>query len=345
MPNVEISTNTLDAQIRYTTNGGDVTEESSLYSAPFEVEAGTTVKAKAFKTGMNPSVQSTLQSLAKLQTPTVSLSRSGSTITVTIGNTVSGATYRYKVGSAPTSVTDGTAISSTATITSNDATTVYVAGWYYGQYNPSDAASDSVDEVTPVTLFMSLPDGSKPVYDRGSQYGEYCIGSDGYPERLTSGDDWRYIICEEYDLNHYESGLGTGGTNKRYTGKQWGIDQDDSGANGTVVGAGKANTDYLIGKYNDATYLWYYVNQHRTKTSKDWCVPSKDELNVLYENRATIGNFSTATPTASGLTSPNYWSGSDYASSAAWYHMFSSGTQDIFPKDDTTRRVRCIRYV
>ena len=94
MPNVEISTNTLDAQIRYTTNGGDVTEESSLYSAPFEVEAGTTVKAKAFKTGMNPSVQSTLQSLAKLQTPTVSLSRSGSTITVTIGNTVSGASYR-----------------------------------------------------------------------------------------------------------------------------------------------------------------------------------------------------------------------------------------------------------
>ena len=41
---------------------------------------------------------------------------------------------------------DGTGISSTATITSNDATTVYVAGWYYGQYNPSDAASDSVEE-------------------------------------------------------------------------------------------------------------------------------------------------------------------------------------------------------
>lgn len=148
MPNVEISTNTLDAQIRYTTNGSDVTEDSSLYSAPFEVEAGTTVKAKAFKTGMNPSVQSTLQSLAKLQTPTVSLSRSGSTITVTIGNTISGASYRYKVGSAPTSVTDGTAISSTATITSNDATTVYVAGWYYGQYNPSDAASDSISQAT-----------------------------------------------------------------------------------------------------------------------------------------------------------------------------------------------------
>ena len=226
-------------------------------------------------------------------------------------------------------------------ITSGTPTTIKVRGYKEGM-EPSDIATCTY---TPITLFMSLPDGSKPVYDRGSQYGEYCIGSDGYPERLTSGDDWRYIICEEYDLNHYESGLGTGGTNKRYTGKQWGIDQDDSGANGTAIGTGKANTDYLIGKYNDATYLWYYVNQHRTKTGKSWHVPSKDELNILYENRATIGNFSTATPTASGLTSPNYWSSSDYASSAAWYHMFSSGTQDIFPKDDTTRRVRCIRYI
>lgn len=181
MPNVEISTNTLDAQIRYTTNGSDVTEESSLYSAPFEIEAGTTVKAKAFKTGMNPSVQSSLASLSKLQTPTVSLSRSGTTITVTIGNTVSGASYRYKVGSAPTSVTDGTEISSTATITSNDATTVYVAGWYYGQYNPSDAASDSVEEYdptptleTPSLTFGQISNWSIPLtinnYDSNNTY-------------------------------------------------------------------------------------------------------------------------------------------------------------------------------
>lgn len=338
MPNVEISTNTLDAQIRYTTNGGDVTEESSLYSAPFEVEAGTTVKAKAFKTGMNPSAQSTLQSLAKLQTPTVSLSRSGTTITITIGNTVSGATYRYKVGSAPTSATDGTAITSTATITSNDATTVYVAGWYYGQYNPSDAASDSVDEITPVTLFMSLPDGSKPVYDRGSQYGEYCIGSDGYPKRLASGDDWRYIICEEYDLNHYETGLGTGGVDEDYSGKPWGVyDQSDPGT-ATAIGTGKDNTDYLIGRYNSDTYLWYYVNQHRTKTGKSWFVPSKDELNVLYENKTQIGNFSVS-------TEPYYWSSSENSSYYAWGQHFDEGDQGNNFKNFPDRRVRCVRYV
>lgn len=339
MPNVEISTNTLDAQIRYTTNGSDVTEESSLYSAPFEVEAGTTIKAKAFKTGMNPSVQSTLQSLAKLQTPTVSLSRSGSTITVTIGNTVSGATYRYKVGSAPMSVTDGTAISSTATITSNDATTVYVAGWYYGQYNPSDAASDSVEEVTPVTLFMSLPDGSKPVYDRGSQYGEYCIGSDGYPMRLTSGDDWRYIICEEYDLNHYETDLGIGGVDSSYTGRIWGFLGTSTGVTDTAIGTGKNNTDQLINQNNNnSDYLWYYVNQHRTNTGKDWCVPSKDELNILYENLTQIGNFSTS-------TNPWYWSSSESSSNNAWFQLFSSGDQNPTAKNNTNRRVRCIRYV
>ena len=158
-----------------------------------------------------------------------------------------------------------------------------------------------------------------------------------------SEQSWgRYILCEEYDLNHYEPDLGTG---EPYSGKEWGVvGQDDSGANGTAIGTGKANTDYLIGKYNDATYLWYYVNQHRTNTSKDWCVPSKDELNVLYENNATIGNFST---TGSSSFYCRYWSSSESSSSSsfAWYQIFSDGNQfSSGNKDFTNHRVRCVAY-
>lgn len=149
MPNVLLSTNTVGAEIRYSTDGNDVTEESTLYSGQFSVEAGVTVKAKAFKTGMNPSPQSTLQSFAKLQTPTVSLSRNGSVITITLGNTAEGATYRYKVGSAPTSSTDGTAISGSATLDNSSALTIYVVGWMTGTYNPSDTAMDSVEQYVP----------------------------------------------------------------------------------------------------------------------------------------------------------------------------------------------------
>ena len=156
MPQVTIASNTVGAEIRYSTDNSDVTEQSTLYSGQFSVEAGTTVKAKAFKSGMNPSPQSTLQSLSKLQTPTISLSRSGSTINITIGNTISGASYRYKVGSAPTSASDGTAITSTGSVNNSAAVTIYVAGWYTGQYNPSDSASDSVAQYTPTLQTPTL---------------------------------------------------------------------------------------------------------------------------------------------------------------------------------------------
>lgn len=144
----------------------------------------------------------------------------------------------------------------------------------------------------------------------------------------------QYILCEKHDLNYYEPGLGTSGVDESYSGKQWGIDgQDDSGANGTAIGTGKTNTDYLIGRYNDATYLWYYVNQHRTKTSKDWCVPSKDELYILYENLTQIGNFS-------GL----YWSSSESSSTSVWFQDFNSGVRLENTKELTVFRVRCVAY-
>lgn len=52
---VSISCPTADAAIYYTTDGTTPDESSNLYSAPFDVTATTTVKAIAFKTGMNPS--------------------------------------------------------------------------------------------------------------------------------------------------------------------------------------------------------------------------------------------------------------------------------------------------
>lgn len=156
MPNVLLSTNTVGAEIRYSTDGNDVTEESTLYLGQFSVEAGATVKAKAFKTGMNPSPQSELQSFAKLQTPTLSLSRNGSVINITLGNTVEGATYRYKVGSAPTSPTDGTAITGSATLDNSSALTIYVVGWKTGTYNPSEQVSQSVEQYVPTLQTPTL---------------------------------------------------------------------------------------------------------------------------------------------------------------------------------------------
>lgn len=155
-----------------------------------------------------------------------------------------------------------------------------------------------------------------------------------------SEQSWgRYILCEKYDLNHYVPELGTGGVEETYSGKQWGFYGETTGVTATGIGSGRTNTDDLItltGSNSD--YLWYYVNQHRTETSyAGWCVPSKDELNVLYENLTQIGNFSTS-------TNPYYWSSSESSSNYAWFQNFSDGYQNYPNKTYTNTRVRCVAY-
>ena len=52
---VDITCETEDALIYYTTNGVDPTEEDSLYTAPLTIGTTCTLKARAFKGGMDPS--------------------------------------------------------------------------------------------------------------------------------------------------------------------------------------------------------------------------------------------------------------------------------------------------
>jgi hypothetical protein len=52
---VTLADSTAGATIRYTTNGADPTESSTLYSAPFTLASSATVKARAFASGMTDS--------------------------------------------------------------------------------------------------------------------------------------------------------------------------------------------------------------------------------------------------------------------------------------------------
>ena len=126
----------------------------------------------------------------------------------------------------------------------------------------------------------------------------------------------KYILCETHDLHDYEPELGTGGVDETYTGKPWGnVNQGDSGS--TEIGTGKENTDNHISQYPTNSHLWYYVNQHRQNTGKQWHVPSYNELELVYNNRDIIGNFSISTDS-------QYWSSSEYS----WYYAYSLDFND-----------------
>ena len=70
----------------------------------------------------------------------------------------------------------------------------------------------------------------------------------------------------------------------------------------------------------------------------DWRVPTRSELNVLYQNREAIGGFEESGSELLGW----YWSSSPYSHRSAWAQRFSEGYQDISRKYYYTS-LRCVR--
>ena len=71
---------------------------------------------------------------------------------------------------------------------------------------------------------------------------------------------------------------------------------------------------------------------------KDWRVPTKAELNVLFNNRAAIGGFNVTGSLPAGW----YWSASPNYDWDAWGQRFSDGFQYYHSKDNPSA-VRCVR--
>jgi len=109
----------------------------------------------------------------------------------------------------------------------------------------------------------------------------------------------------------------------------------DTGATATALGTGSANTTTIIA-FQGAPATSYAAGVARAYAGgghDDWYLPSKDELNKLYENRGAIGGFD---------GSARYWSSSEIGSKHAWYQDFASGSQGNIDKDHDFR-VRAVR--
>lgn len=101
---VSLATATTGATIRYTTNGVDPTSASTAYTAPIAVSATTTVKARAFKTGMNDSAVATA-TYTITTTGTGNVLTSGVPVTGLSGALNSELTYKITVPAGQTMLT------------------------------------------------------------------------------------------------------------------------------------------------------------------------------------------------------------------------------------------------
>ena len=190
----------------------------------------------------------------------------------------------------------------------------------------------------PVTVPMALPDGSVLFYDRGEAYGEYHIGSDGYPVRndgavddgSATSSNWRYLICDQHDLDNGTFQWGPYGTDEGMTDVKY----ED-------MGYGLPNTNAMIAKYaTNTSYWWKLIKEKQDSTGLDWFMPSRDELDMIYDNRTVItgqGGDAFKTDTA-------YWSSSEFNNGNAWYQYFPSGGQGDYTKS-ASRHCRLLRRI
>jgi hypothetical protein len=80
----------------------------------------------------------------------------------------------------------------------------------------------------------------------------------------------------------------------------------------------------LTHTFNEASEYAAKLNRDKYLGHADWRVPTKGELNVLFQNRAAIGEFDESGSDPAGW----YWSSSQYVDYNAWAQRFSDGNQN-----------------
>jgi hypothetical protein len=125
----------------------------------------------------------------------------------------------------------------------------------------------------------------------------------------------------------YIDGGGTSGTSGLVatvsdisTDAEWGCYETSiTGATGTTIGTGNANTIAIMEGCETAGIAARLCGDLVQGGYSDWYLPSKDELNALWVNRAAIGGF---------VNLQGYWSSTQIDSNDAWDQVFNQGTQN-----------------
>jgi hypothetical protein len=103
---------------------------------------------------------------------------------------------------------------------------------------------------------------------------------------------------------------------------------------GTGIGAGAQNTAVVI-KACGANSAAGVASSYAGGGQDDWFLPSKDELNALYRQRAVVG----------GLAGVYFWSSSqsEFGASLAWFQSVANGYQNYYGYKYNDDRVRPVR--
>ena len=85
------------------------------------------------------------------------------------------------------------------------------------------------------------------------------------------------------------------------------------------IGWGRENTTAIVMQNGEDKYAAKFVDDFVVNGKSDWFLPSRDELDVVYNASITVG--------APKVLPMPYWTSSENSMKYAWYQLFQDGTQ------------------
>lgn len=163
---------------------------------------------------------------------------------------------------------------------------------------------------------------------------------------LRDGGVVFYVASSPTDLDgdgDLDNGLVCAITDQSSSIEWWNGSFTNTGATLTAVGTGSNNTSTIISSQgaNQTDYAAGLAKAYSGSGFTDWFLPSKDELNQMYQNMAAID--ATAVSNGGSSFASSYWSSTEFGEGLAWIQSFFGTGNQILSNKANTFRVRAVR--
>lgn len=259
------------------------------------------------------------------------LAFSGGTVDITQATPATGVAYTIagQTGINQVEVT----LTTPANLSTSTATTVYMV------INPGTQTGNcsiglSSEGTTWAYISKAAPGGG---FLRGQKY---VVSVNAATASVSIGDSYQggkvFYILQPSDPGYVSGethGLIAATADQGTSIAWWNGSYTTTGATGTALGTGSANTTAIIASQgNTGSYAAKICRDYTDGVYHDWYLPSKDELNKLYLQKSAVGGFA----------NDYYWSSTQDGKFSARIQSFYSGGQAIL-SSNLQYYVRAIR--
>jgi hypothetical protein len=299
--------NTVAAATNYTITATNATGSATqTFTLTVTVGAALKVAVTQASVGLSPGIAFTTQ-------PQITIQDSG-------GNTIttSTAVVTATVSTGGTLVGTATATASSGVATFNNLGIRGYGGTAYTITYTAAGLTTATQSITPAALIVGNtgPGGGKIFY---------VATSTGFNCGPTTTEKCYYLEAAPSGPSGWNTGAdpslswATNVNNNRTT------TVPAPGAIQTAIGTGYQNSDAIVAQTGNvaASSAAVAARAYRGNGLTDWFLSSKDELNLLYLQRAVVG----------GLKGDYYWSSSETSAIGAWVQYFDHGATGSTGKD------------